>query len=283
MKTCLVLEGGALRGLYTAGVLDFFYDKKLDVDCIIGVSAGALFGVNYFSNQPGRVLRYNKKYCKDERYISLRSLILTGNIVNKKFAYYKVSKELDPFDEDEFKKTNKDYYAVCTNMETGGAEYIKITEPIKQMEYLRASSAMPFVSNIVKIDNKKYLDGAVSDSIPVLKAIEMKYDKIIVVLTQPIGYKKKELNDKELKNVVKRYKKFPRFIKASFDRPRIYNETLDKIRELEKNKEIFVIRPSESVEINPIKKTSKDLQRAYDLGHSDASKMYDRLKKYLKD
>lgn len=281
MKTCLVLEGGALRGLYTAGVLDYLYEKKLDVDCIIGVSAGALFGVNYFSNQPGRVLRYNKKFCNDDRYISLRSLILTGNIVNKNFAYYKVTKKLDPFDEEEFKKTNKDYYAVCTNLDSGEAEYIKVTEPLKQLECLRASSAMPFVSRLVTIDNKKYLDGAVADSIPVLKAIEMGYDRVIVVLTQPIEYRKKELSDKELKSAIKRYKKYPRFVKALFDRPKMYNDTLDKIKELEKNKEIFVIRPSESVEINPLKKTTKDLQRAYDLGINDASKMYNRLKKYL--
>lgn len=282
MKTCFVLEGGALRGLYTAGVLDYLYEKKVNIDCIIGVSAGALFGVNYFSKQPGRVLRYNKKYCNDDRYISLKSLITTGNIVNKKFAYYKITKELDPFDEKEFIESKKDYYAVCTNIETGLPEYIKVDKPIDQLEVLRASSAMPFVSKIVKYNNKKYLDGAIGDSIPVLKALEMGYDRVVVILTQPYEYVKKELTDKYLRHTIKKYKKYPRFVKASFDRPKIYNETLSKIKELEKNKEIFVIRPSSSVEINAIKKTPQELQNAYDIGKSDAAKLYSRLIKYLK-
>ena len=192
MKTCLVLEGGALRGIYTCGVLDYFLDNNIKVDCIIGVSAGALFGVNYFSKQKGRGLRYNLKYCNDKRYISIRSLILTGNIVNKNFAYYKLTKKLDVFDEETFEKENKDFYATVTNLETGKAEYLKITKPIEQLEELRASSSMPLYSRIVKINDNKYLDGAVSDSIPVNKAIDMGFDKVIVVLTQPLEYRKKE-------------------------------------------------------------------------------------------
>ena len=281
MKTCFVLEGGALRGLYTAGVLDYLFEKKLNIDCIIGVSAGALFGVNYFSNQPGRVLRYNLKYCNDKRYMSVRSLLLTGNIVNKKFAYYKVSNELDPFDKDTYIKNNNDFYAVVTNVKTGLAEYIKITNPLEQMEELRASSAMPMFSRIIKLGNDKYMDGAVADSIPVMKAIEMGYDKIVVVLTQPMNYRKKELSDKEMKRIIKKYKNYPRYIKSLFDRSDRYNETLTKIIELEENKKIFVIRPSKSVEVNPIKKSKEDLQNIYNLGIKDIKSNYDKLKKYL--
>ena len=152
MKVCFVLEGGALRGLYTAGVLDYLMDKKLNIDAMIGVSAGALFGINYFSDQKGRTLRYNLKYCNDKRYMSIRSLLLTGNLVNKNFAYYKVTKELDPFDEEAFKKNNKDFYLITTNVETGKDECIKITKPIEELEYLRATSAMPFYSRIIKVD-----------------------------------------------------------------------------------------------------------------------------------
>ena len=147
-KVCFVLEGGALRGLYTAGVLDALYENNINIDCIVGVSAGSLFGVNYFSNQPKRVLRYNKKYCKDKRYISLLSLILTGNVVNKRFAYYKVSKILDPFDEETYIKTNKPFYAVATNIETGKAEYFLLKKPLEELEKLRASSAMPIFTRI---------------------------------------------------------------------------------------------------------------------------------------
>ena len=282
MKTCFVLEGGALRGLYTAGVLDYLYEKKLNIDCIIGVSAGALFGVNYFSDQPGRVLRYNLKYCNDKRYMSVRSLLLTGNIVNKKFAYYKITKELDPFDEKTYEKNNKDFYAVVTNVKTGLAEYIKITNPINQLEELRASSAMPFYSRIIHIGKNGYLDGAVADSIPILKALEMGYDRIVVVLTQPEGFRKPALTDKNYNKIVKKYKNHPRFMKALFNRPDVYNDTLDKIKELEKNKKIFVIRPSKNIDVDPIKKTKDDLQAIYDVGFKDIKNNYKDLIKYLK-
>ena len=200
-KIGLVLEGGAMRGMYSAGVLDVFMENNIQVDGIIGTSAGALFGVNYFSNQKGRVIRYNKRFCKDIRYISKISLLFTGNIVNKRFAFYKISKKLDKFDNDTFIKTGKDFYATVTNIETGKAEYIKITDPIKQLEYLRASSAMPIVSKIVNLDGKKYLDGGAADSIPLDKMISLGYDKIIVVLTQPLSYRKKALSDSNIKMI----------------------------------------------------------------------------------
>ena len=281
MKTCFVLEGGALRGLYTAGVLDFLMDKKVKVDSIIGVSAGALFGINYFSNQPGRVLRYNLKYCNDKRYMSIRSLLLTGNLVNKKFAYYKITKKLDPFDYETYEKNDKDFYLVTTNLDTGCAEYIKVKKPIKELEYLRATSAMPFFSKIVKINNKKYLDGAVADSIPVLKAKELGYDKIVVVLTQPFGFKKKELSEKEINKISKKYKKYPNFIESMLNRPKKYNETLELIEKLEKKGEIFVIRPSTSVEIDFRKKTKEDLLNIYNIGQKDIENKYKDLLKYL--
>ena len=282
-KVCLVLEGGALRGLYTAGVLDALYENKIDVDCIIGVSAGALFGVNYFSDQPGRVLRYNKKYCNDKRYISLLSLLFTGNVVNKKFAYYKVSEKLDPFDQEAFIKTNKPFYAVATNVETGNAEYFLVKKPLDEMEILRASSAMPLLTRIVKIDNKKYLDGAVADSIPIKKAIDMGYKKIVVILTQPSDYKKKDLSEKQIKRVTKKYKNYPRFIDASIKRPKIYNETIDYINKLNDKKELFLFRPSASIDISPIKKTSKDLDYAYMLGYNDGINHLKELNSYLKN
>ena len=282
MSTCLVLEGGALRGLYTSGALAYLYEKGLDVQCIIGVSAGALFGVNYFSNQPQRALQYNLKYCKSKRYMSLRSLIFTGNVVNKRFAYYKVTKKLFPFDEETFEKNNKKFYAVATNVVTGKAEYLKIDKPIEQLEELRATSAMPLLSRIIKIKKEKYLDGAIADSIPVKKAIEMGYDKIVVILTQPMGYKKDEVTVKEFKKLSKRYKQYPEFVKACITRPKRYNKCLDNINKLAKENKIFVIRPTEKININPIKKTNKELQDAYDLGYNNMKDLYDNLVKFLK-
>jgi len=185
-KVGMVLEGGALRGIFTTGVLDTLMHNNIEIDGIVGVSAGALFGVNYFSNQLGRTLKYNQKYLGDKRYISTKSLLLTGNLVNKEFTYYKITKELEPFDNDTFIKNNKDYYVTATDVETGLPTYFKITNVFEQLEEFRASSAMPFASKIIKINNKLYLDGGISDSIPIDKCINLGYEKIIVILTQPL-------------------------------------------------------------------------------------------------
>ena len=282
MKVGLVLEGGALRGLYTAGVLDVMLDNNIEINAIVGTSAGALFGVNYFSKQRGRVLRYNKKYCNDIRYISKLSLIFTGNIVNKRFAYYDITKKLDVFDNETFKKNKKDFFATVTNIETGLPEYIKITDPVNQLEYLRASSAMPIVTRIVKIDNKKYLDGAIADSIPINKFLAEKYDKIIVVLTQPLGYKKEELSEKQIKLIKKIYKKYPLLIERMLKRPFEYNKMVEKIKILEDQEKIFVIRPSKKLDIDISNNTKNDIERIYNIGVNDANNIMNSLNDYLK-
>lgn len=194
MKVGLVLEGGAMRGMYTTAILDCFLDKKIKVDGIIGVSAGALFGVNYCSKQKGRALRYNKKYARDPRYMSIKSFLKTGNIINTKFAYHEVPFKLDPFDEEIYSKSQTDFYAVITNVNTGKPEYKKIINVSVQIDELRASGSMPFVSKMVKLGENYYLDGALGDSIPVLKMKEMGYEKIILVLTRPLNYRKKKNN-----------------------------------------------------------------------------------------
>lgn len=279
MKVGLVLEGGAMRGMYTSGVLDVFMDNNIDIDGIIGVSAGVLFGVNYFSGQRGRVIRYNKKYAKDKRYMGIHSLLTTGNIINKDFAYYEVPTKLDIFDSETFKKSGKDFYAVVTNIEEGVPEYIKIDDVINQMEVLRATSAMPLVSKIVEIDNKKYLDGAISDSIPIDKMKSMGYDKIIVILTRPTSYRKKNKEGNLLKLG---YRKYPKLVKLLENRHNDYNNTLDKIIEMEKNNQIFVIRPSHEVKMKRIERDENKLQEMYDLGIEDGKKSMKKLMKYLK-
>lgn len=279
MKVGLVLEGGAMRGVYTAGVLDVFLDEKIKIDGIIGVSAGALFGVNYASKQKGRTIRYNKNYIKDKRYISIRSLIKTGNIVNKDFAYYKIPFELDKFDEKEFEKSKIDYYAVITNVETGEGEYPKITNCEKQIELLRASSSMPFVSKMVEVDGNKYLDGALADSIPYEKMMELGYDKIIVVLTRDINYRKKKRNPLIAKTF---YRKYPELVEKINSRYKVYNDSVEKLKELEKEGKVLVIRPSKDLHIKRIEKNVDKLQAQYDLGISDAQKNIKEVKKYLK-
>jgi len=230
MSIGLVLEGGAMRGMYTAGVLDVLLENEIKVDEIIGVSAGVLFGVNYLSKQKGRVIRYNKKFIKDKRYMGINSLLRTGNIINKEFAFYEVPFKLDIFDQEAYAKSNTNFYATITNVETGKQEYIKLKDVFKQMEVLRATSAMPFVSKMVEIEGQKYLDGGISDSIPIDKCKELGCDKIIVILTRPIEYRKKKANEKLTKI---KYGKYPNLVKIINNRYKNYNNTVEKIIDME--------------------------------------------------
>lgn len=278
----MVLEGGAMRGLFTTGVLDVLLENNIEVDGIIGVSAGALFGINYFSKQKGRGIRYNKKYIGDKRYISTKSLLLTGNIINKDFTFYKLTKELDPLDNETFMKSKKDYYVTATNIETGKAEYLKINNAYEQLEEFRASSAMPFASEIIEINGKKYLDGGISDSIPVEKCQSLGYEKIIVVLTQPIDYKKEPLDKKQEKMINLKYRKYPNLINSMKKRYIMYNNTIEKIIDMENKKEIFVIRPSKKINLSITTSNPEELQKIYDLGVTDCKKIINSLKDYLK-
>ncbi|MBR2678482.1 MAG: patatin family protein [Bacilli bacterium] len=278
MKTCLVLEGGGLRGIYTAGVLDEMLKDKIKIDAIIGVSMGALIGINYKSNQPERAIRYNLRYCNDKRYIGFNQLLKTGNIVNKEFAYYELPNELDKFDYNAYKKSKIKMFVTVTNVETGEAEYIEVKDAKENIEYFRASSSMPGVSKIVEINNKKYLDGGVADSIPVKKALELGYDRIIIVLTRPIEYRKKK---SQLKVLQSRYKKYPKFQKAIASRNKRYNEVVEEIIKLEKDNKVFCIRPSKQVDIKRIEKNERIILEQYNLGKKDYLNCKEDLFKYL--
>ena len=279
-KVALVLAGGGLRGLYTAGVLDILMEKKIKVDCIIGVSAGALFGINYLSKQPGRVIRYNKKYCKDKNYMGLHCLIKTGNIMNKDFCFNKLVNELDPFDFETFSKSKVKFYATVTNVKTGKAEYIPISN-LKdeiEMEYLRATGSMPLVSKLVEVNGEKYLDGAVADSIPVLKAMDMGYDKIIVVETRVANYR---MPHKKRPYAKLWYRKYPNFLNAFINRDKMYNATLDIIDKFEKEKKIYVLKPSKYIKISRIEKNPDIMDLQYNLGREDCLQHLDELKAYI--
>ena len=278
MKVGLLLEGGAMRGLYTVGVLDVLMDNNIKADTIMGVSAGALFGVNFKSKQRQRALRYNLKYANDKRYMGMNSLLKTGNIMNKEFCFDIVPYELDIFDFKTFEESPEEFYAVVTNVETGKPEYIKIDDLDEKMEYLRASGSMPFVSKFVEIDGKKYLDGGTADSIPIEKMLEMGLDKIIVVLTRPIEYRKKKSN-KIMPKLF--YSKYPNFVNTINNRYKRYNEQVEKIIELEKQGKIFVLRPTKTVKMKRVENDTNKLQEMYDLGINDANNLIKDLKEYL--
>ncbi|GAA0351146.1 patatin family protein [Alkalibacterium iburiense] len=274
----LVLEGGGMRGLYTAGVLDTLMNEEIKVGGMVTVSAGALFGINYASGQKGRALRYNKTYIKDKRYMGIRQLIKTGDIISKDFAYYTVPFSLDVFDEDAFKQSGIDFYATVTNMETGQAEYKHITEPFKEMEVLRASGSMPFVSKPIKLDGTYYLDGGVADSIPFEKAKELGFNKRLVILTRPLAYRKTKPNSFLIDRW---YKNYPKFKETLKNRYLNYNNTVEKIIEEEKRGETFVIRPSQTIPIKRLERDPNKLQAMYDLGVKDTLERLEELKRYI--
>jgi len=276
-KVALVLEGGALRGLYTAGVLDVFMENGIKIDTIIGVSAGALFGINYKSKQIGRALRYNLKYAHDKRYMGMYSLITTGDVMNKDFCFNKLVYELDPLDFETYNNSDTNFYAVVTNVETGQAEYIEIKDAEKDMEYLRASGSMPFVSNLVEINGNKYLDGAVSDPIPLKKAIDMGFGKIIVIQTRPADYTK----TKSRLPFGFVYKKYPKFVKTANEAYLRYNETLNLIKQYEKEAKILALRPSKKIRMRRVEKNLKKLQAIYDVGIKDCSENLKKIKEYI--
>ena len=276
-KTALVLEGGAMRGLYSAGVLDIFMQNDISIDTIYGVSAGALFGLNYKSRQIGRALRYNLKYAHEKNYMGLYSLITTGDIMNRKFCFEKLVYELDRLDFETYKNSPVEFYAVVTNLQTGKPEYIKIDDAEKDLEYFRASGSMPFVSRPVEINGNLYLDGAVADAVPFKKVLDSNYEKIIVVLTRPLGYRK-NYTPMPYKLC---YGKYPNFIETAKNSYKRYNETMDLIEKYESENKIIVLRPSELVKMKRVEKDKTKLQRIYDLGVSDCRSKLDEIKEYI--
>ena len=277
MRVGLVLEGGAMRGMFTAGVLDVFMENNIKVTDIVGVSAGTLFGINYVSKQPKRALRYNLRYINDNRYMSIKSLMRTGNLINKDFTYYKLPFQLDVFDNKTFKQSDINFFATVTNIETGEAEFIKIEDAFKQMETLRATSALPFISEIIEINGKKYLDGGIANSIPVDYFEKQNYDKIIVILTRPIDYRKKKTTGVQFKVA---YGKYPKLIEKLENRYQDYNDTVERIVELEQGK-VLVIRPDEEITIKRLEKDTDKLQHVYDLGIKNGKESIERVKNYL--
>ena len=279
MKVGLVLEGGGMRALFTAGVLDALLDiKELDIDGIVGVSAGALFGVNYVSGQKERAIRYNKKYARDKRYMGFYSWITTGNAVNEEFAFYEIPFKLDVFDQEKFKQSKIDFYVVMTNVESGKPEYVLIKDVFKQMEYLRSTSALPFASKIIEINGKKYLDGGISDSIPIDYCEGLGYDKIILVLTRPKNTHKEDKLNFLYKLV---YRKYPNLVERLINMGKDYEVVLKKIEDLENKNKIFVIRPPKVLKIGRLEKNEDKIQNVYDIGLNTGIKEKENLLKYL--
>ncbi len=279
MKIGLVLEGGGMRGAYTCGILDAFLDHDIEVNGVIGVSAGACHGCSFVSKQRGRAFRITETFQHDKRYMGFRSLITTGDLFNAEFTYHTIPEQLDKYDFQAFNHTRTKLYAVCTNVETGEPEYFRMVRMEEDVEYVRASASLPLVSRIVKIDGKKLLDGGISDSIPLKKFQAMGYEKNIVVLTQSKDYRKKK--DPSLPLIRTFYHRYPAMVKKMEDRHIRYNQTLEYLEEQEKEGKILILRPKQSVEISRLEKDIEKLRVLYEQGYADACEQMDAIQHFI--
>ena len=255
MKKGLVLEGGAMRGLFSAGVMDVLMERGVAFDGIIGVSAGAAFGCNYKSGQIGRVLRYNTRFCGDKRYSGMGSLLKTGNLFNTEFV-------------------------VCTDVDTGEPVYHAYTGfEDHGFEWIRASASLPLIAQIVEIDGQKLLDGGIADSIPFGYFESIGYDRNVVVLTRPLGYRKEK--NRLLPLLRKKYRQHPALVQALEDRHERYNRELEELAAKEERGLVFVLRPDRPLPVRKAEKNPEKLREAYDMGRKAAEQAFERLKDFL--
>ena len=280
MKTGLIMEGGAMRGMFTAGVLDVLMENGLVTDGAIGVSAGAVFGCNYKSHQIGRVIRYNTEYCNDKRYASFKNLVKTGNLYSEQFCYHEVPEKLDPFNEAAFAASSMDFFVVCTDVKTGEPIYHKCRKgDAEDVRWMEASASMPLAAKIVKIGHYGLLDGGVADSIPVRFFESIGYKRNLIILTQPKGYTKKK--NKFLPAIRAKYFRYPAFVEAVADRHERYNETLSYISMLEQAGKDYVIRPPIPLEIGAMERDPAQLRRVYETGRAVAQIQVEKIRDFL--
>lgn len=277
----LVLEGGGLRDLHTAAILDLMMQRGIRFDGIIGVSAGATFGCNYKSHQPGRSLRYNKNYAHDWRYCSLRSLITTGDLVGAEFAYHTLPAELDPFDDAAFVADPAEFCVVCTDATTGRPVYHRIpTFDYEGLEWLRASASLPIVSNPVRVGGYELLDGGISDSIPLEYWQGQGYERNVVILTQPLGYVKRPTRLTPLLRLFCR--KYPAIVEAMQRRHLMYNAQLAYLASQQSQGHTLVLGPEEPVAIGRTEMDPEKMQKVYDAGLRYAERHIDEIEAFVK-
>ena len=279
MKKGLVLEGGAMRGLFTAGIIDVMMEAGVEPDGLIGVSAGAAFGCNYKSRQPGRAIRYNTRFAKDARYSGLKSLLTTGDYFNAQFGYHIVPYQYDLFDVAAFEQNPMEFMVVCTDVLTGQAVYHKMDRvDYDELEWLRASASMPLASKVVEVAGHKLLDGGVADSIPLAYFESIGYDRNVVILTQPEGYVKHRTKLMPLMRIGLR--RYPEMIQAMDRRYLMYNRELEFVRQAEREGRCLVIRPDEKLPIGHISHDPEEMKRVYQIGRVMGDRYIERIKAF---
>ena len=278
MKTALIMEGGAMRGMFTCGVMDVLMENHIAFDGAAGISAGAVFGCNYKSRQIGRPVRYNKKYCRDPRYCSLRSLVRTGDLYGADFCYRELPDVLDPFDRKTFAENPMEFYAGATDVATGKCVYHLCTDGgERDMLWFRASASMPAVSRPVAIDGRAFLDGGISDAVPYAYMEQRGYTRSVIVLTQPGGYRKKAAPP-----AVKLFlRRMPKICEAMEHRHEMYNRQMDELDRMEAGKTALIIRPPEGLKIGHTEKNPEELERVYRIGRREAEKRLEDIRLWL--
>ena len=280
MKTGLVLEGGGMRGMFSCGVLDVMMERDMRFDGAAGISAVAVFGCNLKSRQPGRALRYNMKYIRDPRYLSLRSLIRTGDLFGADFCYRQLPRSLDPFDTETFRRDPMAFYIGATDISTGRIVYHRCADGGEEdMLWLRASASLPFVSRPVEIGGRMYLDGGIAEAVPLSVMEKEGYNRLVLVLTRPKGYRKKK--GRPLPRFLPMAKKYPALAEAMDRRADMYNLQMDTIDRAEADGRIFVIRPPHPLDIRRIEKRPAELEKAWRVGRETMEGHFADAKAFL--
>jgi len=280
MKKGLVLEGGGLRALFSAGVTDVMMENNIQFDGLIGVSAGATFGCNYKSGQIGRALRYNITFKDDPRYMSWRSFWKTGDLVGAEFSYHILPAELDIFDNKAFRQNPMEFHIVCTDAETGEPVYKQLDDMDSEgLDWIRASASMPIVSRPVPLQGRKLLDGGIVNSIPLKHFQELGYERNIVVLTQPKGFFKKRTKLMPLFHLTMR--KYPAIIKAMGRRHLMYNEQLRYLAEQEKKGNVLLIYPEDTLPIGRTEQNEEKMRKVYQMGRKCAEEQLLKIRDFL--
>ena len=269
-----------MRGLFSAGVMDVMMEHGIRFDGIVGVSAGATFGCNYKSHQPGRVLRYNIRFKDDPRYMGLRSLLRTGDLVEAEFSYHTMPNELDVFDRETFRNDPTEFHVVCTDVETGEPVYHRIDEMGDEgLDWIRASASMPLVSRPVALEGRLLLDGGISDSIPLRYFQGLGFDRNVVILTQPKGYFKRRTKLMPLFHLFMR--RYPAIVRAMGCRHLMYNDELSYLSEQERRGNILLICPQETLPIGRTEQKEEKMRRVYGMGRQKGLEMIQTIKDFL--
>ena len=279
MKNGLVLEGGAMRGLWTAGVTDVMMEHDIWPDGLIGVSAGAAFGCTIKSRQVGRAIRYNTRFARDRRYSGMWSLLTSGDYFNAQFGYHVVPFEYDIFDISTFEQNPMPFTIVCTDVTTGQAVYHEMTHvDYDELEWLRASASMPLASKVVHVQGHQLLDGGVSDSIPLEYFERHGYQRNVVILTQPQGYRKEHNRLMPLMRMA--LGSYPKMIEALDHRHLMYNRQLDYVAQAEREGRCLVIRPDEKIPIGHISHNATQMRHVYELGRQVGERYIEQIKAF---